>query len=45
MKKQTRGSYHHRFDTNNEILSVKWLNTHVIVGMNYDTVEVFGKVQ
>lgn len=46
MKKQARGLYDYRFDTNNEILIVKWLdNKHVIVGTNYDTVKPLGKVQ
>ena len=39
-KKEKRGSYDYRFDCNEEILIVKWLdNKCVTVGTNYDTVE------
>ena len=41
-----RGTYSFRFDTNEEILFVKWLdNTCVTIGTNYDTVEPLQKVQ
>ena len=40
LKKEKRGSYDYRFDCNEEILIVKWLdNKCVTVGTNYDTVE------
>ena len=46
MKKQKRGTYSFRFDTNEEILFVRWLdNTCVSIGTNYDTVEPLQKVQ
>ena len=46
MKKQERGTYDYKFDTNKEILFVKWLdNTCVTVGTNYDSLEPFHKVQ
>lgn len=46
LKKQKRGTYSFRFDTNEEILFVRWLdNTSVTIGTNYDTVEPLQKVQ
>ncbi|XP_066959027.1 piggyBac transposable element-derived protein 3-like [Macrobrachium rosenbergii] len=46
MRKETRGSYDYRFDTNEEVLMVNWLdNKCVTVGTNYDTVEPLAKVQ
>ena len=46
IKKETRGSYDYRFDTNEEVLMVKWLdNRCVTVESNYDTVEPLVKVQ
>lgn len=46
MKIQARGSYDYRFNTNIDILTVKWLNNKcVIVRTNYHTVEPLGKVQ
>ena len=46
MKKQKRGTYSSRFDTNEEILFVRWLdNTAVTIGTNYDTVEPLQKVK
>ena len=45
-KKEKRGSYDYRFDCNEEILIVKWLdNKCVTVGTNYDTVEQIKTVQ
>ena len=38
MKKQERGTYDYKFDTNKEILFVEWLdNTCLTVGTNYDS--------
>uniref|UniRef100_A0A0L8IF49 PiggyBac transposable element-derived protein domain-containing protein n=1 Tax=Octopus bimaculoides TaxID=37653 RepID=A0A0L8IF49_OCTBM len=46
LKKQNRGTYSFRFDTNEEIIFVKWLdNTCITIGTNYDTVEPLQKVQ
>lgn len=46
MKIQARGSYDYRFNTNSDILTVKWLNNKcVIVRTNYHTVEPLGKAQ
>ena len=45
MKKQQRGTYDYCFDTNEEILFVKWRdNTCVSIGTNYDLVEPLQKV-
>ena len=46
LKKEKRGSYDYRFDCNEEILIVKWLdNKCVTVGTNHDTVEQAKTVQ
>ena len=45
MKKEPRGTFDYRFDTNNEILIVRWLdNKCVTMGTNYDTVEPLNHV-
>ena len=45
MKKEKRGSYDYMFDTNEEILLVRWSdNKCVCVGTNYDTIEPVKKV-
>ena len=46
MKKKERGTTCFRFDTNEEILFVRWLdNTCVTIGTNYDTIEPLQKVK
>uniref|UniRef100_A0A0L8G4M5 PiggyBac transposable element-derived protein domain-containing protein n=1 Tax=Octopus bimaculoides TaxID=37653 RepID=A0A0L8G4M5_OCTBM len=46
MKMEPRGSYDYRFDINNEILIVRWLdNKCVTIGTNYDSVEPICNVQ
>lgn len=46
MMKENRGSYDYRFDTNEEILIVKWHdNKCVTVGTNFDTVQPLSRVQ
>ena len=46
LKKQERRTDSFRFDTNEEILFVRWLdNTCVNIGTNYDGVEPLQKVQ
>ena len=45
MKKEPRGTFDYIFDTNNEILIVRWLdNKCVTMGTNYDTVEPLNQV-
>ena len=44
MNKQKRDTHSYSFDTNEEILIVRWLdNTVANFGTNYDAVEVFMK--
>ena len=46
MKKEKRGTYDYMFDTNEEILFVRWSdNKCVCVGTNYDTIEPVKKVK
>ena len=46
MKKEKRGSFDYRFDYNEEILIVNWVDSKcVTVGTNYNTVEPIKKVQ
>ena len=46
LKKDKRGAYDYRFDTNEEILIIKWFdNKCVTVGSNFDTIEPLAKVQ
>ena len=46
MKKEERGSYDSAFDTNEEILFVRWSdNKCVCIGTNYDTIEPVHKVK
>lgn len=46
MKKQKRGTCSSRFDANEEIVFVRWLdNTCVTIASNYDTVEPLKKVK
>ena len=46
MKREKRGSYDFMFDTNEEILYVRWYdNKCVCVGTNYDTIEPVKKVK
>ncbi|XP_068201516.1 piggyBac transposable element-derived protein 2-like [Palaemon carinicauda] len=45
MKKEKRGSYDYMFDTNEEILLMRWSdNKCVCVGTNYDTIEPVKRV-
>ena len=46
MKKEERGTYDYRFDSNEKILIIKWEdNKRATVGTNYDTVLPIRNVQ
>lgn len=46
MKKSDRAHFDYRFDTNNEVLLVRWKDNSVCtIGTNFDTVEPVGKVK